>query len=60
MYTFVLFFGMIIDTKFKYSSKKILAALIKEGVQGLTLGYVNLNELPVFKKKLHIKIMVIK
>ena len=46
-------FGMIIDTKnLNISSKKILAALIKEGVQGLSLGYVNLNELPIFKKKI--------
>ena len=46
-------FGIIIDTKnLNISAKKIYHALLQEGVQGLSFGYVNLNELPIFKKKI--------
>lgn len=33
-------------------TKKIFEALLKEGIPGLSFGYLNLNELPIFKKKI--------
>tara|TARA_Y100000590_G_C15715055_1_gene1011585 strand:- start:251 stop:1486 length:1236 start_codon:yes stop_codon:yes gene_type:complete len=46
-------YPIVLDLKkIKYSRRTIFKKLIKEGVQGLTEGYIVLHRLPMFKKKI--------
>lgn len=46
-------FPILLNTKkIKYSRKFIIKELEKEGMQGLREGYMNINMLPIFQKKI--------
>lgn len=45
-------YPLVLEKTLKIKRDKIIKLLVKEGVVGLMKGYINLYELPIFKKKI--------